>query len=43
MAALRNLVVSIFRMEEGPNVAAALRRCAAKPHHALSLIGAPIQ
>ena len=40
MAGLRNLVISILRMKEEPNIAAALRRCAAKPQLALSLLGA---
>ena len=43
MAGLRNLVISLLRMEKVPNIAAALRRCATKPSHTLSLIGASIQ
>ena len=43
MAGLRNLIISLLRMEKEPNIAAALRRCAAKPHHPLSLVGAPVQ
>ena len=42
-AALRNLVISLFRIGKEPNIAAALRRCATKPDHPLSLIGAPLQ
>ena len=40
MAGLRNLVISLFRMEKEPNIAAALRRYATKPSHSLSLVGA---
>ena len=43
MAALRNLVISLLRMEKEPNIAAALRRCATKPTYPLSLIGAPVK
>ena len=43
MAGLRNLVISLLRMEKVPNIAAALRRCATRPSYPLSLVGAPIQ
>ena len=43
MAALRNLVISLFRIGKEPNIAAALRRCATKPAYSLSLVGAPLQ
>ena len=43
MAALRNLVISIFKMEKEPNIPAALRRCATKPSLPLSLAGATLQ
>ena len=43
MAALRNLVISLFRMGKEPNIAAALRRCATRPSHSLSLVAAPVQ
>ena len=43
MAGLRNLIISLLRMEKEPNIAAALRRCAARPSYPLSLVGAPIQ
>ena len=43
MAALRNLVISLFRMGKETNIAAALRRCATKPNYSLSLLGAPVQ
>ena len=43
MAALRNLVISLFRIGKEPNIAAALRRCATKPSYSLSLVGAPVQ
>ena len=40
MAGLRNLVISLFRMEKEPNIAAALRRHATRPSLSLSLVGA---
>ena len=40
MAGLRNLVISLFRMEKEPNIAAALRRYATRPSLSLSLVGA---
>ena len=43
MAALRNLVISLFRMGKEPSIAAALRRCATKPTYSLSLVRAPLQ
>ena len=43
MAGLRNLIISLLRMEKEPNIAAALRRRAARPSYPLSLVGAPIQ
>ena len=43
MAALRNLVISLFRMGKEPNIAAALRRYATRPAYSLSLVGAPVQ
>ena len=43
MAGLRNLVISLFKMEKEPNIAAALRRCATKPSLPLSLVGATLQ
>ena len=44
MAGLRNLTISLLRMEKEPNIAAALlRRCAAKPACSLSLVGALAQ
>ena len=43
MAGLRNLVISLLRMEKEPNIAAALRRCATRPSRSLSLVGAPVQ
>ncbi len=43
MAGLRNLVISLLRLEKEPNIAAALRRCATRPSRSLSLVGAPIQ
>ena len=43
MAALRNLVISLFRLGKEPNIAAALRRCATKPTYSLSLVCAPLQ
>ena len=43
MAGLRNLVISLLRIEKVPNIAAALRCCATRPSHPLSLVGAPIQ
>ena len=43
IAGLRNLVISFFRMAKEPNIAAALRRCATKPHHSLSHVGASVQ
>ena len=43
MAGLRNLVISLLRLRKEPNIAAALRRCATKPSHSLSLVGASVQ
>lgn len=40
MAALRNLTISLLRMEGKPNIAAALRRHAAHPKEAMALLGA---
>lgn len=39
MAILRNLAISLLRMADYTNIAAATRRMAAKPHLALRLIG----
>ena len=39
MATLRNLAISLLRMADYTNIAAATRRMAAKPHLALQLIG----
>lgn len=39
MAALRNLTISLLRLAGAQNIAAALRRCAARPWEALALIG----
>ena len=43
VAALRNLVISLFRIGKEPNIAAALRRCATKPTYSLALVGAPVK
>ena len=43
MAGLRNLTISLFRLNQEPNIAAALRRCAAHVALALSLLGAHLQ
>jgi len=40
MATLRNLAISLLRLAEYTNIAAAIRHMAAKPHLALQLIGA---
>ena len=40
MAGLRNLTISLLRLTGEPNIAAALRRHAAKPSHSLTLVGA---
>jgi predicted transposase YbfD/YdcC len=40
MATLRNLAISLLRLAEYANIAAAIRHMAAKPHLALQLIGA---
>jgi predicted transposase YbfD/YdcC len=40
MAAVRNVVISILRRAGHPNIAAALRSYAGKPHEALALLGA---
>jgi predicted transposase YbfD/YdcC len=40
MATLRNLAISLLRLADYPNIAAAIRHMAAKPHLALKLIGA---
>ena len=42
MAELYNLVISLLRMERVPDITAALSRCATRPSHPLSLVGAPI-
>jgi hypothetical protein len=39
MAALRNAVIGLLRAGGATNIAAACRRCAAQPAHALALIG----
>lgn len=39
LAALRNTVIGVLRLASAPNIAAALRTCAAKPHRALALLG----
>lgn len=39
LAALRNLTISLLRLDHQPNIAAALRRHAAHPDEALALIG----
>lgn len=39
LAALRNLVISLVRQAGHPNIAAALRRHAARPKEALALLG----
>ncbi len=39
MAALRNLVISLLHLAGAPNIAAALRRNAARPSEALALMG----
>ena len=43
MAGLRNLTISLFRLNQEPNIAAALRRCAARVSLALSLLGAHLK
>ena len=43
MAGLRNLTISLFRLNREPNIAAALRRCAAHVSLALALLGAHLQ
>ncbi len=40
MATLRNLAISLLRLADYNNIAAAIRHMAAKPHLALQLIGA---
>ena len=40
MATLRNLAISLLRLADYTNIAAAIRHMAAKPHLALQLIGA---
>jgi predicted transposase YbfD/YdcC len=40
MAALRNMTISLLRLAGKPNIAAALRRHAAHPSEALTLVGA---
>jgi predicted transposase YbfD/YdcC len=40
MAILRNLAISLLRLADYTNIAAAVRHMAAKPHLALQLIGA---
>lgn len=39
LAAIRNTVIGVLRLAGEPNIAAALRTCAAKPHRALTLLG----
>jgi predicted transposase YbfD/YdcC len=39
LAAFRNLAIGVLRAAGEPNIAAATRRCAAQPWHALALIG----
>jgi hypothetical protein len=41
MAALRNLAISLLRLAGETNIAAACRRCAARPWVALTLIRIP--
>ena len=43
MAGLRNLAIRLFRLNQEPNIAAALRRCAAHVSLALALLGAHLQ
>ena len=43
MAGLRNLTISLLRLTGEPNIAAALRRHAAKPSHSLTRVGAHLQ
>ena len=43
MAGLRNLTISLLRLHQEPNIAAALRRCATKPSLPLHLVGASPQ
>jgi len=43
LAALRNLAIGVLRCAGEANIAAATRRCAAQPWHALALIGLPRQ
>ena len=42
MAGLRNLAISLLRLHQEPNIAAALRRCAANASLPLTLVGAHI-
>lgn len=39
LAAIRNTVIGVLRLAGEPNIAAALRTCAAKPQRALALLG----
>ena len=39
LAAIRNTVIGVLRLAGEPNIAAALRTCAAKPGRALTLLG----
>jgi predicted transposase YbfD/YdcC len=39
LAAFRNLAIGVLRVAGEPNIAAATRRCAAQPWHALALLG----
>lgn len=39
VAAVRNTVIGVLRLAGEPNIAAALRTCAAKPYRALALLG----
>lgn len=43
LAALRNLVISLVRQAGHPNIAAALRRHAARPKEALALLGMTLE
>ena len=43
MAAIRNLAISLLRLAGKPNIAAALRRCAAHPEEAFALLGVPYE
>lgn len=43
LAACRNLVIGLLRTAGNTNIAAALRRCATRPHYPLQIIGAAYQ